>query len=183
LKGYTPGLEGDLCSVSLADNSKKLVAFQRRKSAAPNQVAVVIANFSGATISSYSLTFPSAGNWYVHLNSDSTNYSSDFQNIGSSVVTASGSPAQGLVTVGAYSALILSQTPDAPPQLTIQSASGAVNIGWPSSYFEWGLAASAALDGTSAWVQVPASQYQTNGTTVSITVTPLSGSFYRLERK
>jgi hypothetical protein len=183
LKGYTPGLEGNQCSILFADNTRKMLAFHRWKSAAPNQDVVVIANFSGVTVASYGMTFPSAGTWYAHFNSDSTSYSSDFQNIGSSVVTASGSPATGVITVGPYGAQILSQTPDAPPQLTIQSANGAVNIGWPSSYFEWGLATSAALDGASVWVQVPASQYQTNGPTVSITVTPSSGSFYRLQRK
>jgi 1,4-alpha-glucan branching enzyme len=183
LKGYTPGLEGNQCSILFTDNTRKVLAFHRWKSAAPNQDVVVIANFSGVTVASYGMTFPSAGTWYAHLNSDSTNYSSDFQNIGSSVVTASGSPASGVVTIGPYSALILSQTPDTPPQLTIQSASGAVNIGWPSSYFEWVLATSSSLDGASAWVQVPASQYQTNGTTVSVSVIPSSGSFYRLQRK
>ena len=37
LKGYTPGLEGDQCSMLQVDNVNKLVAFQRWKSAAPNQ--------------------------------------------------------------------------------------------------------------------------------------------------
>ena len=183
LKGYTPGLEGDQCSILRTDNTTKLLAFRRWKSSAPNQVAVVIANFSGVTISSYSLNFPFAGTWYTHLNSDSTNYSSDFQNIGSSMVTASGSPASGLVTIGPYSVLILSQTPDVPPQLTIQSASGAVNIGWPSSYFEWVLAGNSALTGNAGWVPVPGSQYQTNGSTISVTVPAPSGNaFYRLQR-
>jgi 1,4-alpha-glucan branching enzyme len=183
LKGYTPGLEGDQCSILRTDNTSKLLAFRRWKSSAPNQVAVVVANFSGATISSYSLNFPFAGTWYAHLNSDSTNYSSDFQNIGSSVVTTSGSPASGLVTVGPYSVLILSQTPDVSPQLTIQSASGSVNMGWPSSYFEWALAGTSALTGNAGWVPVPASQYQTNGSTISVTVPAPSGNaFYRLQR-
>jgi 1,4-alpha-glucan branching enzyme len=183
LKGCTPGLKGDQCTVIRTDNAKKLIAFHRWKSAAPNQDVVVIANFSGATISSYSLSFPSAGTWYVHLNSDSTNYSSDFQNIGSSIVSASGSPPTALVTVGPYSALILSQTPDARPQLTIRLASGALNIAWPSSYSEWVLATSPSLTGNAAWIPVPASQYQTNAATTFINVTPSGGTaFYRLQK-
>jgi hypothetical protein len=119
----------------------------------------------------------------VHLNSDSTNYNSDFQNIGSSSVTASGSPTTGLVTVGPYSALLLSQTPDAPPQLTISPLNGQWSISWPSSYFDWVLMSGASLTGTSSWTQVPASQYQINSTTTSISVSASNGlTFYRLQK-
>jgi 1,4-alpha-glucan branching enzyme len=182
LKGYTPGLEGDQCSVHQVDNLNKLVAFHRWKSAAPNQDVVVIANFANATRSNYGLNFPSAGNWYVHFNSDSTNYGSDYGNVGSSVVTASGSPASASITIGPYSALILSQTPDTPPHLTITPTNGAVNISWPSSYFGWVLAASTSLTANPPWVRVPNAQYQTNATTVFINAS-LSGSntFYRLQ--
>jgi hypothetical protein len=165
------------------DNTKKLVVFHRWKSAAPNQDAVVVANCSGSTIAAYNVSFPSAGIWYVHLNSDSTNYNSDFQNIGSSSVTASGSPTTGLVTVGPYSALLLSQTPDAPPQLTISPLNGQWSISWPSSYFDWVLMSGASLTGTSSWTQVPASQYQINSTTTSISVSASNGlTFYRLQK-
>ena len=183
LKGYTPGLKGDRCSVLQVDNTKKLVAFHRWKSAAPDQDAVVVANFSGSTIAAYNVSFPSAGIWYAHLNSDSTNYSSDFQNIGSSTVTASGTPATGLVTVGPYSALVLSQTPDAPPQLTIGTFNGLRSISWPSAYFDWVLMSSDSLTETSSWIQVPASQYQINSTTTSINVSASNGlTFYRLQK-
>jgi 1,4-alpha-glucan branching enzyme len=183
LKGYTPGLEGDQCNVFQVDNANKLVAFSRWKSAAPDENAVVIANFAQAIRTNYSVTFPSAGTWYVHLNSDSTKYGPDYGNVGSSVVTASGNPATGNITIGPYSALILSQTPDAPPQLTIQAAAGGVSISWPSSYFEWVLYQSTSLTGPAAWVEVPTAQYQTNASTTSITVAPSGGnSFYRLQK-
>jgi len=182
LKGYTPGLEGDQCSVYQVDNVNKLVAFHRWKSAATNQDVVVVANFANATRSNYSLNFPSAGNWYVHFNSDSTNYGSDYGNVGSSVVTAGGSPASAGLTIGPYSALILSQTPDVPPQLMITPTNGAVTISWPNSYSGWVLAASTSLTGNPAWVQVPSAQYQTNATSVFINAS-VSGSntFYRLQ--
>ena len=96
LKGYTPGLEGDQCSVLWSDNTSKLVAFHRWKSGTTNQDAVVIANFANVNYNNgYNLNFPYAGTWYVHFNTDSTNYSSDFGNNGSTVVTASGNPADG----------------------------------------------------------------------------------------
>jgi 1,4-alpha-glucan branching enzyme len=181
LKGYTPGLKGDQCSVLQMDNSNKLVAFHRWKSSVPSQDVVVVANFASATRNNYSLNFPSAGNWYVHLNSDSTNYGSDYGNAGSSVVTASGNPVRANITIGPYSALILSPTPDAPPQLTITSTNGAVTISWPSSYSEWFLEATASLTGASSWVPVPAAQYQTNTATISTTAAAPSGNgFYRL---
>jgi len=183
LNGYTPGLEGDQCAMLTVDNVNKLIAFHRWKSTDPNQDAVVIANFADATFTNYSLNFPSAGNWYVHLNSDSTNYGPDYGNIGSSVMTASGSPATANITIGPYSALILSRTPDAPPQLTITPTNAAVQISWPNSYFGWMLDASTSLTGSPAWSQVPTSQYQTNATSVFINVS-LSGSntFYRLSK-
>ena len=98
LKGLTPGLEGDQCAMLAVDNVKKLVAFHRWNSANAAQDAIVIANFTDATLNNYGLNFPSAGHWYVQLNSDSTNYGPDYSNIGSPVVTASGSPASGNVT-------------------------------------------------------------------------------------
>ena len=180
LKGYTSGLEGDQCSVFQVDNNNKVVAFNRWKSSDPNENVVVVGNFADDTLSNYALNFPSAGNWYVHLNSDSTNYGPDYGNIGSSVVTAAGSPATANITIGPYSALILSQTPDAPPQLTIMPTNGAVNISWPNSYFGWVLDAGASPTGP--WVQIPTAQYQTNATTFFFGATPSGGNtFYILQ--
>jgi 1,4-alpha-glucan branching enzyme len=180
LKGYTSGLEGDQFNTLQVDNNNKLVAFNRWKSSDPNENVVVVGNFADDTLSNYSLTFPSAGNWYVHLNSDSTSYGPDYGNIGSSVVTAGGSPATANIIIGPYSALILSQTPDAPPQLTIMPTNGAVNVSWPNSYFGWVL--NAGTSPTGPWVQVPTAQYQTNATTFFFSATPSGGNtFYILQ--
>jgi hypothetical protein len=95
-------------------------------------------------------------------------------------VTASGSPATANITIGPYSAMILSQTPDAPPPLRIIPTNGTVNIAWPSSYFGWVLDEAASLTGP--WVQVPTAQYQTNGATLFINATPSSSNtFYKLQ--
>jgi 1,4-alpha-glucan branching enzyme len=184
LKGYTGGLEGDQCSMLQVDNTSKLVAFQRSKSADPRQNAVVIANFGNTNYPNYTLNFPSAGTWYVHFNSDSTNYGSDYGNTGSYVVTAAGNPVQATVAIGPYSALILSQTPDAPPQLTITPTSGAVNVSWPNTYPEWVLDTTTNLNGNPApWSQVPAGQYVTGAAAISVSVTPSSdSSFFRLRK-
>ena len=182
LKGYTPGLEGDQCSILQQDNTSKLVAFHRWKSSAPSQDAVVIANFNTNAWGIYSLPFPSAGTWYVHFNSDSTRYGSDYGNYGSTVVTAAGSPASATIAIGPYSTLILSQTPDAPPQLTLTQSNGLVNISWPATYSGWVLDSTLSLTG--AWTQVPAAQYQSSAGSLSISV-PVSSadsSFYRLRK-
>jgi 1,4-alpha-glucan branching enzyme len=184
LKGYTPGLEGDQCSMLQVDNINKLVAFHRWTSAAPNQDAVVIANFANDTLNNYNLNFPSAGNWYVQFNSDSTNYGPDYGNIGSSVVTASGSPATASITIGPYSALILSQVPNVSPTLTITQTNGSATISWLNSYSGWVLDSSVTLAGNPPpWNQVSSSQYQTNSTAIFINVNPSGGAtFYRLRK-
>jgi hypothetical protein len=79
--------------------------------------------------------------------------------------------------------LVLSQTPDVPPQLTITQTNCSVTISWPSAYFDWVLAATSSLAGNSVWVAVPATEYQTNGSTTSIgVIQPPGSSFYRLQK-
>jgi hypothetical protein len=164
------------------DNANKLIAFHRWKSAATNQDAVVVGNFSDLALSNYSLKLPWDGTWYVHLNGDSTAYSPDYSNVGSTNVPAIGNPPMGNITIGPYSVLILSQTPGAPPQLTVTPTSNAVQVSWPSSYFEWVLFQSSSVAG-SPWVQVPTAWYQTNAFATSISVTlPNGNGFYRLQR-
>ncbi len=186
LKGYTPGLAGDQCAMLQVDNVSKLVAFHRWKSAAPEQDAVVIANFGNTNYPAYTLNFPSAGTWYVHFNSDSTYYGSDYGNVGSYIVTAAGNPIQvsSIAIRIPYSALILSKTPDAPPQLTITPASGAVNISWPDTYSQWTLETATNLNGNpTAWSQVSTAQYIQGPTSTSVNFPPSSGnSFFRLRK-
>ncbi|HUA37708.1 MAG TPA: alpha-amylase family glycosyl hydrolase [Candidatus Sulfopaludibacter sp.] len=183
LQGLTPGLEGDRCTMLAVDNVNKLVAFNRWNSANPSLSAVVVGNFTSNTLNNYSLTFPSAGNWYVQLNSDSTTYGPDYGNIGSSVVTASGSPATGNVTIGPYSALILSQISPVPT-LSIAPTVNGVTVSWPMTPPGVVLQSCPSLaDNPPVWTQVPVSQYQTNGSTIFINVSaPTDTVFYRLQQ-
>ena len=181
LGGCTAGLEGDRCGILRMDNTAKVVAFDRWNSGATNENVVVVANFAGTTNGNYSLNFPAAGTWYVHFNTDSTNYGSDFSNTGSTVVTASGSPPVAGITIGPYSALILSQTPVAPPQLTITATNRAVNIAWPLTYAGWLLQVCPTLAGNLAWTQVAPAQYHTNATVVYYTANlPGTNTYFRL---
>ncbi|MBU1694548.1 MAG: alpha amylase C-terminal domain-containing protein [Verrucomicrobia bacterium] len=58
--------------------------------AAPKQDVVVIANFANMQRIGYEIGFPSAGEWYVHFNSDDTRYGGDYDGFGSARVTAAG---------------------------------------------------------------------------------------------
>lgn len=179
--GYTPGLKDDQCQIYQADNTDKVLAYRRWENGTAHEDAFVIANFANATYSNYSLPFPATGNWYVHLNSDSTNYGPDYGNVGSAQVTASGSPVKGSVTIAPYSVLILSQAPGEQPQLTITLTNGSAMISWPIAYSGWVLDTSATLAGNpQIWTQVPVAQYQTNATSVFVNATSAAGTFYRL---
>jgi len=182
LKGYTPGLEGNQCAILQMDNVRKVVSFHRWNSAVSNADAVVIANFADVTNVNYSATFPWAGAWYAHLNSDSTNYGSDYSNIGSTMVTASGNPALANITIGPYSALIFSPTPDAPPELTLTLTNGNPYISWPGTYAGWSLQSTTNLTANPVqWSIVPPPMYQTSGLATSVNITPANSyTFYRL---
>ena len=111
LKGGTQGLLGSNCDVYHVDNNNKVIAYKRWDAGGDD--VVVVANFgiTAWTNHNYSIQFPSAGTWYVHFNSDQTNYYSDFNNIGPVSVTAAGSPPAANIDMGRYSALIFSKTP------------------------------------------------------------------------
>jgi 1,4-alpha-glucan branching enzyme len=129
LKGYTPGLEGyNHCNMLQLDNTSKLIAFSRGNTSNLSQDTVVIANFASNNYTSYNLNLPAAGTWYVHFNSDSTNYGSDFGNNGSTVVTTT-SGTSASVAIGPYSALILSQTPEGPPTVSVSPQNLTVLVG------------------------------------------------------
>ena len=179
----SPGLEGDQCSLLQVDNTSKLIAFQRWSSTVPNQNTVVIANFSTNNFGIYTLPFPAAGKWYVHFNSDSTNYGSDFGNYGSTVVTAGGNPVTATVAIGRYSALILSQIPYYPT-LDISLTNKVITVSWPKTFGGWGLDTTPTLVGSPPpWIQIPATQYLTNATSIYFnTNQPLNNPFFRLRK-
>lgn len=183
LYGYTPGLEGSQCAVLKTDNVKKIIAFSRWNSGAASQFAFVVANFASNVVNNYNLTFPAAGSWYPQFNGDSTNYGPDYANTGSAVVTAAGNPPSGNVTVGPYSAIIFTQTPPVPSPV-ITRANNTLTISWPAQPAGWSLYESATLSGNPPpWAPVPRSQYQTNGPTISISVTSPGGAvFYQMQK-
>ena len=176
-----PGLKGEACTMLRVDNANKLVAYRRWKSGTTNQDVVVVANFAGVARTNYSLSFPQTGNWYARFNSDSTRYGTDYGDIGSSLVTAQGANPTGAITIGPYSALVLSQVPF-PPQLTVSQTGSVITVSWPAAFSGWVLDATPSpAPNQPSWVQVPTAQYLTNSTSIFINATAsASNSFYRL---
>ncbi|MBU1692693.1 MAG: alpha amylase C-terminal domain-containing protein [Verrucomicrobia bacterium] len=111
LEGVSDGLQGEGCGVYRVDNVDKLIAYSRWDLGATGREVVVVANFANAARGGYALEFPQEGTWYVHFNSDSTDYSADYGDYGSTEVAAGGSPPVGAIDIAPYSVLVLSQTP------------------------------------------------------------------------
>lgn len=121
LGGRTPGLLGHGVRITHANEADNVLAFLRwdtARSDDPLQApcVVVLVNLSDRARDGYTLGLPQAGRWRVCFNSDSRWYGRDFGNAGSAQVTAEdggydGLPAQGTVSLPAYSVLVLAQDP------------------------------------------------------------------------
>ena len=140
LDGVSLGLTGPNITSHVVDNTAKLLGFHRW-GAAPNDQVMVVMNFSNKTLTNYSLSgFPASGTWYVNLNSDWTTYGADFGNKGSSLVQVSAG--NGQVTIGPYSALVLSR--QALPLLDADG-DGLLN-GWEQLHYGDSISAVATAD-------------------------------------
>jgi len=110
----TRGLAGQGCTVFHVDDAANVIAFQRWAEHGAGDDVVVLLNFSAETRADVEIGMPAAGTWQVRVNTDSSHYSADFGNTGAAVVEAVAEalgemPARARVTVGAYSALVMSQ--------------------------------------------------------------------------
>jgi 1,4-alpha-glucan branching enzyme len=111
--GHIPNLAGDGLNIYQADDTNKLIVYERFDSQSPGTV-VIVANFSGNTETNMKVGFPSSGTWITRFNSDSKAYSSTFSGAGSVGVKATGGAYSGMLysgslTIGPYSLMILSQ--------------------------------------------------------------------------
>lgn len=109
--GGTQGLKGTGVNVHHKDDSAKVISYIRWDAGGGVDDVVVVANFSGQTRSNYQVQFPSPGEWHQFYNGDSTNYASDFGNVGVvSTVTASGNPPKATLNLGMYSMQIFAKS-------------------------------------------------------------------------
>jgi len=139
LDGVSLGLTGPNLTQQHLNNAAKVLAYHRWGAGANDQVMVIM-NWSANTWTSYDLSFPENGTWYVNLNSDWSTYGSDFGNVGPSVVQVAGNT--GRVALGAYGVLILSR--QAHPALDADN-DGLLN-GWEQQNFGNALIAVATAD-------------------------------------
>lgn len=108
----TKGLTGQGIEITHQDNEHKVFAYHRWADGGARDSVIVIINFSQQTLENYAVALPQAGSWQVRFNSDSAVYDAEFGNQGSPVITATineAGAAQGVVHLGPYSALIISQ--------------------------------------------------------------------------
>lgn len=115
--GFTAGLTGDHSNVFHINNDEKLLGLHRWKMGGPGDDVVVLLNFANQVFADYKIGLPAAGTWRVRVNSDWNGYSDDFANFQSYDVDGvdeghDGLPASGVIGIGPYSAVILSQDPE-----------------------------------------------------------------------
>ncbi len=110
----TRGLSGPSLHVFHVDDGAKLLAYHRWNQGGAGDDVVVVINFSSVVPSSVAIGLPRPGAWHVRLNTDAKVYSALFGGTLSVDVAAVGPALDGLaqsgtLTIGAYSALVLSQ--------------------------------------------------------------------------
>ena len=113
LDNNTRGLCGQNTNVYHVNNNDKVMAFHRWDKGGHGDDVIVMINFANCSYTGYSLGLPREGLWKVRLNSDSSDYSSDFSNHQSDDVMASPDALHGMkfsgdIAIGPYSVVILS---------------------------------------------------------------------------
>ena len=110
----TAGLKGDNVHVHHVNDADKLLAFHRWRDGGPGDDVVILANFSARAFDSYQIGLPRGGLWRVRFNGDWRGYSPAFGDHPSFDVMADGAghdgmPVSGSLSIGAYTAIVLSQ--------------------------------------------------------------------------
>ena len=112
---HTRGLKGQGLNVHHVNDNDKVIAFHRFDQGGAGDDVIVIANFSDRAWTNYRIGLPGAGTWRVRFNSDWSGYDAFFGGHPSYDVVANtslpwdGMPASGEISIGPYTAVILSQ--------------------------------------------------------------------------
>ncbi|MEO2094270.1 MAG: alpha-amylase family glycosyl hydrolase [bacterium] len=120
LAGHTAGLKGDSVNVFHVNNNSpggKLIAYHRWDQGGPGDDVIVICNFANQdwpASAGYTIGLPAAGTWRVRFNSDANIYDPGYNNFPTTDLTAQpggydGLPYHATISIGAYSAVVLSQ--------------------------------------------------------------------------
>jgi 1,4-alpha-glucan branching enzyme len=113
-EGNTRGLTGQHVDVHHLNHEQKLIGFHRWAEGGPGDSVVVLANLSANEQTGYAIGFPQEGMWRLRFNSDWDAYDREFDSTSSLEVEAKpgekdGAPNHGVLDIGAYSLVILSQ--------------------------------------------------------------------------
>ncbi len=116
----TRGLSGWSTNVFHVNNNDKVIAFHRWQNGGDLDDTIVVLNFSATPKLNYRIGMPRSGLWRCRFNSDWTGYSGDYTNVICLETSTQSGPYDGLaqsalVSLGAYSAVILSQGNPPPP--------------------------------------------------------------------
>jgi len=114
LDGTTGGLAGHHTNAHHVNNKEKVMAFHRWNNGGPRDDVIVVVNMANHVFEGYKIGFPQAGKWEVRFNSDWSGYDPSFSNHRAKDVVAKrgkkdGMPFSGIIGIGPYSAIILSQ--------------------------------------------------------------------------
>ena len=112
--GTTGGLAGHHINVYHVNDKNKVIAFHRWNNGGPRDDVIIVVNMTNHTFEGYKIGFSRAGNWEVRFNSDWSGYDPTFSNHRVKDVMAKrgkkdGMPFSGVIGIGPYSAVILSQ--------------------------------------------------------------------------
>ncbi|KAA3610914.1 MAG: DUF3459 domain-containing protein [Planctomycetota bacterium] len=110
----TRGLKGQGVNVHHVNNNDKVIAFHRWDQGGGGDDVIVVVNLRDRSYNSYNLGFPHGGTWRVRFNSDWNGYDSSFGNhpswdVQANSGTKDGMPYNGNLSIGPYTAVILSQ--------------------------------------------------------------------------
>ena len=128
--GNSRGLTGGNVNVHHVNDWDNVVAWHRWLEGGEGDDVIVLANFKNLAWGDYRIGFPRGGTWKVRFNSDWQGYDEEFggaasDNIVVDAIELDGMPYSASLEFGAYSMIILSQSPSCP---TDQNGDGAVNV-------------------------------------------------------
>jgi len=114
LTGKTRGLSGQQSEVYHVHDENNVLAYQRWAEGGPGDRVIVVVNLANRPWQGYRIGLPTAGEWQVRFNSDWQGYDASFGAVDTLPITAyedgyDGLPFNGVVNIGPYSVVILSQ--------------------------------------------------------------------------
>ncbi|MGY8753180.1 MAG: alpha amylase C-terminal domain-containing protein, partial [Phycisphaerales bacterium] len=131
--GISSGLSGASTNMHHINDNGKVVAYHRWENGGIGDDVIVVMNFSKNNLDLYRIGFPFPGVWRMVFNSDSTEYATDYTDIGHDVSATpfayDGLGYSGIVDVAPYSVQIFTRAEDtSEPCIADLTGDGVVNV-------------------------------------------------------